>query len=122
VLTAFINQIVNGEDLTLFGDGTQTRCFCYIDDMIDGLVKLFNSDEYEPTNFGNQFEVTINEFAERLLKISGANNKIIYKPLPQDDPKQRRADITKAKTLFGWEPKTELDEGLKKSFEYFRRK
>jgi len=122
VLTAFINQIVKGEDLTVFGDGTQTRCFCYIDDMIDGIVKLFNSNEHEPINFGNQIEITINEFADRLLKISKTNNKVIYKPLPQDDPKQRRADITKAKTLFGWEPKTELDEGLRKSFDFFRRK
>lgn len=122
VLTAFINQIVKGEDLTVFGDGTQTRCFCYIDDMIDGIIKLFNSNEHEPINFGNQVEITINEFADRLLKISKTNNKVIYKPLPQDDPKQRRADITKAKTLFGWEPKTELDEGLRKSFDFFRRK
>ena len=121
VLTAFISQILNNEDLTIFGDGKQTRCFCYIDDMIDGIVKLLESNEHEAVNLGSQLEITINEFANELLKISRTNNKIVYKPLPQDDPKQRRADITKAKNLLGWEPKTELNEGLKESFDFFKK-
>jgi dTDP-glucose 4,6-dehydratase len=120
VLPAFIGQALRGEDLTAFGDGTQTRSFCYVDDLVEGIYRLLLSDYTQPMNIGNPDEITIREFAEEILKLTGANQKIIFQPLPQDDPKQRRPDITKAKEILGWEPKVSRAEGLKITYEYFK--
>lgn len=119
-LPAFIGQALRGEDLTVFGDGSQTRSFCYVDDLIEGIYRLLMSDYALPVNIGNPNEITLLEFAEEVLKLTGATVKIIHKPLPVDDPKQRRPDISKAKTLLGWEPKIGRAEGLKKTYDYFR--
>lgn len=120
VLPAFIGQALRGEDLTVFGDGSQTRSFCYVDDLIEGIYRLLLSDYAQPVNIGNPDEITIGQFAEEIIKLTGTNQKVIYKPLPQDDPKQRRPDITKAKEILKWEPKVNRAEGLKITYEYFK--
>ncbi len=120
VLPAFIGQALRGEDLTAFGDGSQTRSFCYVSDLVDGIYKLLLSDYAQPVNIGNPDEITINEFAQEILKLTGSKSKVIYTPLPTDDPKQRRPDITKAKAILGWEPKVSRSEGLKLTLEYFK--
>jgi dTDP-glucose 4,6-dehydratase len=121
VIPNFMKQALRGEDLTVYGDGSQTRSFCYVSDEIDGFLRLAKSDEHLPVNIGNPNEFTILECAKRVLAITGSSSQIRYERLPQDDPKQRRPDITKAQTLLGWEPKVQLDEGLRKSLEYFRK-
>lgn len=120
VLPAFIGQALRGEDLTVFGDGSQTRSFCYVDDLVEGIYRLLHSNYSSPVNIGNPSEITIKDFAEEILKLTGANQKIIYKPLPTDDPKQRQPDITLARQLLGWEPKVDRKEGLEKTYEYFK--
>ncbi len=119
-LPAFIGQALRGEDLTVFGDGSQTRSFCYVDDLVEGIYRLLLSDYFMPMNIGNPDEITIKEFAEEIIKLTGTSQKIVYKPLPQDDPKQRQPDITRAKKILGWEPKVSREEGLKKTLEYFK--
>ena len=119
-LPAFMSQALRGEDLTVFGDGSQTRSFCYCDDLVEGIWRLLHSDEVMPTNIGNPNEMTIKQFAEKILTLTGSRSKIDYRPLPQDDPKVRQPDISKAKRLLGWEPKVALDDGLKRTYEYFR--
>jgi dTDP-glucose 4,6-dehydratase len=121
VLPAFISQALNGEDLTAFGDGTQTRAFCYVDDLVEGIYRLLLSDYPHPVNIGNPDEITMNEFATEIIKLTGSNSKIIYTPLPTDDPKQRKPDITKAKEILGWTPKYTRAEGLKPTLEYFKK-
>ena len=119
-LPAFIGQALRGEDLTVFGDGSQTRSFCYVADLIDGIYRLLMSEHVYPVNIGNPDEISLKAFAEEVIKLTGTQQKIVYKPLPVDDPKQRRPDITKAKTLLGWEPKVQRAEGLKLTWEYFK--
>jgi dTDP-glucose 4,6-dehydratase len=119
-LPAFIGQALRGEDLTVFGDGSQTRSFCYVDDLVDGIYRLLMSDYDMPVNIGNPTEITLKEFAEEVIKLTGTSQKIVYKDLPVDDPKQRKPDITKAKALLGWEPKVSRAEGLKITYEYFK--
>lgn len=119
-LPAFIGQALRGEELTVFGEGSQTRSFCYVDDLIEGIYRLLLSDYPYPVNIGNPVEISLLEFAKEILALTGASTKIVFKPLPEDDPKQRRPDITKAKELLGWEPKVDRSEGLKKTYEYFR--
>lgn len=119
-LPAFIGQALRGEDLTVFGDGSQTRSFCYVDDLVEGIYRLLLSDYANPVNIGNPDEITLKEFAEEVLKLTNSNVRIIYKPLPVDDPKQRRPDITKAKELLNWEPTVSRAEGLKITYEYFK--
>ncbi|HSU50561.1 MAG TPA: UDP-glucuronic acid decarboxylase family protein, partial [Segetibacter sp.] len=119
-LPAFIGQALRGEDLTVFGDGSQTRSFCYVDDLVEGIYRLLMSDYAGPVNIGNPDEITLKEFAEEVLKLTQSDVKIIYKPLPVDDPKQRQPDITKARELLGWEPKVSRAEGLKITFDYFK--
>ncbi len=121
VLPAFIGQALRGENLTAFGDGSQTRSFCYVSDLVDGIYRLLLSDYAQPVNIGNPDEITINEFAQEILKLTGSKSKVIYTPLPTDDPKQRRPDITKAKTILGWSPKVNRSEGLKMTLEYFKK-
>lgn len=120
VLPAFIGQALRGEDLTVFGDGSQTRSFCYVDDLIEGIYRLLLSDYAYPVNIGNPQEITIREFGEEIIKLTGTNQKLITQPLPQDDPKQRRPDISKAREILGWEPKISRAEGLKYTYDYFR--
>jgi dTDP-glucose 4,6-dehydratase len=120
VLPAFMGQALRGEDLTVFGDGSQTRSFCYVDDLVEGIYRLLLSDCADPVNVGNPHEITIGQFAEEIIKLTGTDQKVIYKPLPTDDPKQRQPDITKAKILLGWEPKVDRNEGLKITWEYFK--
>ena len=120
VVPAFIGQALRGEDLTVFGDGSQTRSFCYVDDLVEGIYRLLLSDYAEPINIGNPHETTIKEFAAEIIKLTGTEQKIIYKPLPQDDPMQRQPDITRAKEILGWEPKVDRAEGLKIVYEYFK--
>jgi dTDP-glucose 4,6-dehydratase len=120
VLPAFIGQALRGEDLTIFGDGSQTRSFCYVDDLVEGIYRLLHSDYAQPVNIGNPSEITIKEFGEEILKLTGSSVKMIIKPLPQDDPKQRRPDITKAQQILGWEPKISRAEGLRRTYEYFK--
>ncbi len=119
-LPAFIGQALRGEDLTVFGDGSQTRSFCYVDDLIDGIYKLLLSDYSLPVNIGNPTEITLKDFAEEILTLTGNKVKIIYKPLPEDDPKQRQPDISKAITILGWEPTVNRSEGLNITYEYFK--
>src|SRR5204863_3167866 len=119
VVPNFMKQALRGEDLTVYGDGSQTRSFCYVSEEIDGFMRLAKSDEHLPVNIGNPNEFTILECAQRVIAITGSSSHIRYEDLPQDDPKQRRPDITKARTLLGWEPKVQLDEGLRMSLEYF---
>ncbi|MDD5360766.1 MAG: SDR family oxidoreductase [Ignavibacteria bacterium] len=120
-LPAFIGQAIRGEDITVFGDGSQTRSFCYVDDQVEGIFRLLMSDYTMPVNIGNPDEITIKEFAEEIIKLTGTNQKIVYKPLPTDDPKQRQPDITKAKKILGWEPKISRKEGLKITYNYFKK-
>jgi dTDP-glucose 4,6-dehydratase len=120
VLPAFIGQALRGEDLTVFGDGSQTRSFCYVDDLVEGIYRLLMSDYALPVNIGNPAEITIREFAEEILKLTGSNVPVAYKDLPVDDPKQRQPDITKAREILGWEPKVGRAEGLKITYEYFK--
>ena len=120
VLPAFIGQALRGEDLTVFGDGSQTRSFCYVDDLVNGIVKLLESDYSQPVNIGNPSEITISQFAEEIISLTGTEQKVIYKDLPVDDPKQRKPDITKAQELLNWTPKVERSEGLKLTYEYFK--
>tara|TARA_Y100000310_G_scaffold50358_1_gene46399 strand:- start:1301 stop:2236 length:936 start_codon:yes stop_codon:yes gene_type:complete len=122
VVPAFIGQALAGEDITIFGDGSQTRSFCFVSDLIEGIFRLMMSDEVEPVNVGNPSEMTIKEFAEKVVEIVGSDSKLVYKELPQDDPKVRCPDIGKAKSLLDWEPKVELEEGLKETIEYFKGK
>lgn len=119
-LPAFIGQALRGEDLTVFGDGSQTRSFCYVDDLIEGIYRLLMSDYPHPVNIGNPVEISLKDFAEEVIALTGTSQKIVYKPLPVDDPKQRQPDITKAKEILGWEPKVGRAEGLKKTYEYFK--
>lgn len=120
VLPAFIGQALRGEDLTIFGDGSQTRSFCYVDDLIEGIFRLLNSDYANPVNIGNPDEISIADFAEEIIKLTGTNQRVVYKNLPIDDPKQRQPDITKAREILGWEPKVSRKEGLKITYEYFK--
>ncbi|MCX6149813.1 MAG: SDR family oxidoreductase [Ignavibacteriales bacterium] len=120
-LPAFVGQALRGEDLTVFGDGSQTRSFCYVSDLIDGIFKLLLSNETDPVNIGNPSEITIKQFAEEVIKITGVKSKIVYKDLPEDDPKVRQPDITKAQTILGWEPKVGREEGLKITIDYFKK-
>ncbi|MCY1531524.1 Bifunctional polymyxin resistance protein ArnA [compost metagenome] len=120
VLPAFIGQALRGEDLTVFGDGSQTRSFCYVDDLIEGIYRLLFSDYPYPVNIGNPDEITIRQFGEEIIRLTGTSQKLVCKDLPVDDPKQRRPDIGKAKTLLGWEPKVSRAEGLKITYEYFK--
>ncbi len=122
VLPAFMSQALRGEDMTVFGDGSQTRSFCFVDDLIEGILRLLLSDEVFPTNIGNPSEMTILQFAEKVRELCGSRSEIIFKELPEDDPKIRQPDITKAKKILGWEPKVALDEGLRTTLEYFREK
>jgi len=119
---AFMSQALRNEDVTVFGDGSQTRSFTYVSDLVDGIIRLMLSAEHDPINIGNPVEMTIKQIAETIIRMTGATSKIIYKPLPTDDPKQRRPDITRARTLLKWEPKVQLQEGLVKTIEYFRTK
>ncbi|MDA7803391.1 SDR family oxidoreductase [Crocinitomix sp.] len=120
VLPAFIGQALRGEDLTVFGDGSQTRSFCYVDDLVEGIVRLLNSDYSLPVNIGNPNEISIRDFAEEIIHLTGTDQKVIYKNLPLDDPKQRQPDITKARKILGWEPKIGREEGLKRTYAYFK--
>ncbi|HVG58919.1 MAG TPA: UDP-glucuronic acid decarboxylase family protein [Hyalangium sp.] len=120
VVPAFVGQALRGEDFTVFGDGTQTRSFCHVKDLVDGLVRLALSDVTEPVNIGNPREMTILQFAEAVRTAAGGGGKIVHQPLPQNDPKQRRPDITRARTLLGWEPRVPLEEGLRETIAYFR--
>lgn len=120
VLPAFIGQALRGEDLTIFGDGSQTRSFCYVDDLVEGIYRLLLSDYVNPVNIGNPSEITIKEFAEEILKLTGSSVKLALKPLPQDDPKQRQPDITRARKILNWEPKIDRAEGLRRTYEYFK--
>jgi dTDP-glucose 4,6-dehydratase len=119
-LPTFMNQALQGQDITVFGDGSQTRSFCYVSDLVDGIYRLLHSDYHLPVNIGNPSEITLKEFAEEVLKLTGAGVKIVYEPLPQDDPKQRKPDITKAREILGWEPKVDRAEGLKITWDYFK--
>ena len=119
-LPAFIGQALRGEDMTVFGDGSQTRSFCYVDDLVEGIYRLLLSDYSSPVNIGNPNEISLKDFAEEVLKLTGSAVKIVYKDLPVDDPKQRQPDITKARNLLGWEPKVDRAEGLKKTYDYFK--
>jgi len=120
VLPAFIGQALRGEDLTIFGDGSQTRSFCYVDDLVEGIVRLLLSDYVYPINVGNPSEITISQFAEEIIQLTGTKQSIIYKDLPVDDPKQRQPDISKAREILKWEPKINRAEGLKVTYEYFK--
>jgi len=119
-LPAFIGQALRGEDHTVFGDGSQTRSFCYVDDLVEGIYRLLMSDYAYPVNIGNPDEISLKEFAEEIIKLTGTTQKIVYKPLPKDDPKQRKPDISKAQELLGWEPKVKRAEGVKITYEYFK--
>jgi dTDP-glucose 4,6-dehydratase len=119
-LPAFIGQALRGEDLTVFGDGSQTRSFCYVDDLVEGIYRLLMSDYHLPVNVGNPNEISLKDFAEEIIKLTGTTQKITYKPLPTDDPKQRKPDITRAKAVLGWSPKVERAEGLKITYDYFK--
>jgi dTDP-glucose 4,6-dehydratase len=117
---AFVSQAMAGEDITVFGDGTQTRSFCYVSDLVRGILSLMASATNEPVNIGNPHEITIEEIARTIVTLMGASSRIVYRPLPVDDPKQRRPDITRARTLLGWEPSVSLEDGLRRTIDYFR--
>ncbi len=119
-LPAFIGQALRGEDITVFGDGSQTRSFCYVDDLVEGIYRLLHSDYAQPINIGNPDEISILEFANEIIELTGTNQKVVLKDLPKDDPKQRKPDITRAKEILGWEPKVKRAEGLKITYEYFK--
>jgi dTDP-glucose 4,6-dehydratase len=121
-LPNFLYQALTGEPLTVYGDGKQTRSFCYVSDLLDGIYRLLESDEHDPVNIGNPHEITILEFAERVRALVGSKEPIVFRPLPQDDPKQRCPDITKARRILKWEPKVNLEEGLKRTYDYFHKK
>ncbi len=121
VLPAFVSQALNGEDLTAFGDGSQTRSFCYVSDLVEGIFRLLMSNETNPVNVGNPSEITIMQFAEEIIKLTGSKSKICFKPLPVDDPKVRQPDITRARNILGWEPKVGREEGLKITIDYFKK-
>jgi dTDP-glucose 4,6-dehydratase len=118
---AFMSQALRNEDVTVFGDGSQTRSFCYVSDLVDGILRLSAADTHDPVNIGNPHEVTVEECARTVIRLVGSKSRIVYRPLPVDDPKQRRPDITRARTILGWEPKVGLEEGLLKTVDYFRR-
>jgi dTDP-glucose 4,6-dehydratase len=120
VLPAFIGQALRGEDLTVFGDGSQTRSFCYVDDLVEGIYRLLMSDTVEPVNLGNPDEITIGDFAEEIIRLTGTIQKVVYRDLPADDPKQRQPDITRARQILGWEPKVHRADGLKITYDYFK--
>ncbi|HEV7402952.1 MAG TPA: GDP-mannose 4,6-dehydratase, partial [Chthoniobacteraceae bacterium] len=117
---AFIGQALGGTPLTIFGDGSQTRSFCYVSDLIDGIFKLAMSDFHEPVNIGNPREMTIKEFAEEIARLTGATGGLKYEPLPVDDPKKRQPDITRARTILGWEPAVDFEQGIGKTIDYFK--
>jgi len=119
---AFMSQALTGEDVTIFGSGKQTRSFCYVSDLVDGIIRLMQSNVNDPVNIGNPQEMTIEDIARMIIKLTGSKSKIVYRPLPEDDPKVRQPDITRARTLLGWEPKVGLEEGLTRTLEYFRTK
>ncbi len=119
---AFMSQALRNEDVTVFGDGTQTRSFCFVSDLVDGILRLMESDTHDPVNIGNPHEVTIEQIARTIISLVGSTSRIVYAPLPQDDPKQRQPDITRAQTLLGWQPQVELEEGLAKTVGYFKSK
>jgi dTDP-glucose 4,6-dehydratase len=119
VVPAFVDQALRGEPITIFGEGAQTRSFCYVSDLVDGLYRLMLSDEVYPVNLGNPHEMTIRQFADVITKATGTRSGLVHQPLPEDDPKQRKPDITKAKRILGWEPKVPLEEGIRKTIEYF---
>jgi dTDP-glucose 4,6-dehydratase len=119
---AFMSQALRGEDVTIFGSGQQTRSFCYVSDLVDGVIRLMLSDVNEPVNIGNPHEMTIEGIARMIIRLTGSNSKIVHKPLPEDDPKVRQPDITRARTLLGWEPKVPLEEGLTRTLAYFQQK
>lgn len=120
-LPTFMSQVIRGKNLTVFGDGLQTRSFCYVDDLVEGVYRLLLSDYHLPVNIGNPTEITLLDFAKEIIELTGAKSQIAFEPLPMDDPKQRKPDITKAKELLGWEPKVERKEGLRKTWEYLRK-
>ncbi len=120
VVPNFMYQALRGEPMTLYGDGSQTRSFCHVSDLVEGIYRLLFKDYPEPVNLGNPNEVTIKEFAEEIRALAGSKSEIVYKPLPQDDPKQRKPDITRAKTILGWEPVVGRDDGLKRTMAYFQ--
>src|SRR5262249_57813949 len=120
VLPNLMGQALRGEPLTVYGDGSQTRSFCYVDDLVEGIVRLLGADFHEPVNLGNPDEVTILEFAEEILTLSGSRSEVVYKPLPQDDPKVRKPDIGRARSLLGWEPRVSRHDGLRRTLEYFQ--
>ena len=120
VLPAFIGQALRGENLTVFGDGSQTRSFCYVDDLVEGIYRLLHSDYHEPVNIGNPSEITILQFAQEIIKLTNSTQRIVYNLLPKDDPKQRQPDITRAKNVLGWEPKVSREEGLRITYDYFK--
>jgi dTDP-glucose 4,6-dehydratase len=119
---AFMSQALRNEDVTIFGSGTQTRSFCYVSDLVDGVIRLMQSDVNDPVNIGNPYEMTIEEIARAIIRLTGSKSRIVYGPLPEDDPKVRQPDITRARTLLGWEPKVGLEEGLLRTLEYFKTK
>jgi dTDP-glucose 4,6-dehydratase len=121
-IPAFMSQALRGEDITIFGSGKQTRSFCYVSDLVEGVIRLLESDVHDPVNIGNPHEMTIEEIARKILALVGSKSRLVYRPLPEDDPKVRQPDITRARTLLGWEPKVSLDEGLTKTLAYFRSK
>ncbi len=120
VIPAFIGQALRGEDLTVFGDGSQTRSFCYVDDQVEGIYRLLLSDYSDPVNIGNPDEITIREFADEIIKLTSSNQKVICEPLPEDDPMQRQPDITRAREILGWEPKVSREDGMKITYDYFK--
>ena len=120
VVPAFLDQVLRGEPLTVFGDGSQTRSFCYVSDMVEGLLRLSASDERYPVNLGNPVELTILEFAERIRDLMGSKLALVHQPLPSDDPRKRRPDISKAKRILGWTPQVALEDGLRETVEYFK--
>jgi dTDP-glucose 4,6-dehydratase len=120
VLPAFIGQALRGEDLTVFGDGSQTRSFCYVDDLVEGIFRLHFSEETRPVNIGNPDEITIREFADEIIALTGTDQRVVYRDLPENDPKQRRPDITRAREVLGWEPKIDRAEGLRRTLAYFK--
>jgi len=121
-LPAFVGQALRGQDLTVFGDGSQTRSFCYVSDLIEGIFKLLLSNEVDPINIGNPSEITIKQFAEEVIRLTGSKSKITYQPLPEDDPKVRQPDISKASKILGWSPKIGREEGLRITIDYFKKR
>jgi dTDP-glucose 4,6-dehydratase len=120
VIPAFMGQALRGEDITIFGDGSQTRSFCYVDDQVEGIYRLLLSDYSDPVNIGNPHEISIKDFAQEIIDLTGTDQKVVYQPLPQDDPMQRQPDISRAKKVLGWEPKVGRKEGMKLTYDYFK--